>query len=87
MPFMRPVTVAVVPLTVKEAAAADGAGTIVNPVTGRPPLLAGAVQLNVADPSPVVATTFVTALGTSGSVTAVDAAEGGLVPTAFVAVT
>jgi hypothetical protein len=87
VPFVRPVTVAVTPVTEKTAEGAAGVGTIVKPVTGRPPLLDGAVQLSVADPSPAVALTFVTALGTSGREIGEDAADGALVPTTFVAVT
>ena len=51
-----------------------------------PPLL-GAVQLTVADFTPAVAVTDVGAPGTVAGVTALDAADAGLVPRAFVAVT
>ena len=52
-----------------------------------PPLSAGAVKLTVAWPLPAVAVTPVGASGTVRGVTAFEAADGGPVPAAFVALT
>src|SRR5690242_13444301 len=45
---------------------AAGAGTTIEAVMGRPPSIAGAVQLTVTEPSPALATTFSGADGTDG---------------------
>ena len=50
-------------------------------------MLAGAVHEITADLSPLTADTAVGAPGTAAGVTALDAAEAGLVPVALVAVT
>ena len=52
-----------------------------------PPLLAGAVQVTVAEALPAVADTPVGAPGTVAGVTAVEAAEAAPVPAPLVAVT
>jgi hypothetical protein len=52
-----------------------------------PPLDAGAVKLTITCALPAVAITVVGVPGTVAGVTAGDAAEAGLVPFAFVAVT
>jgi hypothetical protein len=60
----------------------------VYPVMGDPPVLAGAVQLTVADASPPVAVPIAGALGrTAGAagVTGLDAVDARLVPTALMA--
>jgi hypothetical protein len=56
-------------------------------VIALPPLLAGAVQLTVADALPPVAVMAVGAPGTVAGVTLLDGLEAGLVPIALVAVT
>ncbi len=68
----------------------SGEDAAVYPVIADPPFDAGAVKLTVACASPAVAETAVGTPGTVGAavgVTAGDAAEAGLVPTALVAVT
>jgi hypothetical protein len=57
------------------------------PVSGEPPLVAGAVHDTFAWPPPGVAAAFVGAPGTTGTVLATDAADGAPVPTPFVALT
>ena len=60
------------------------------PVIGDPPLDAGGVQVTVAEASPAVAVPMVGAPGfvtTTAGVTALEAPEGALVPSALVAVT
>ena len=54
---------------------------------GLPPSEAGALQLTVAWPFPATAVTPVGGSGGSGGVTALEGADGRLVPTALVAVT
>jgi len=56
-------------------------------VIAEPPLLAGAVQLNVADLVPRTALTPVGAPGTVLGVTAADAADAAPVPATLVALT
>jgi hypothetical protein len=87
VPFVNPLTVALVPLEVVAVCAADPTkGVTVYDVIGLPPL-AGAVQETVAEPLPAVAETPVGTPGTAAGVTELDAADGDPVPTAFVAVT
>ena len=52
-----------------------------------PPLLAGGLNWKLAEPFPGVATRFVGASGTVAGVTLLEAAEGALLPAAFVATT
>ena len=52
-----------------------------------PPLLAGAVQVTVAEALPKVAVPMVGAPGTVAGVTALDCAEAGPVPTLLMAAT
>ena len=52
-----------------------------------PPLLTGAVNATLSDPSPRVATTPVGAAGVVAGIAAAEAEEAGPAPTAFVAVT
>ena len=59
----------------------------VYPVTAEPPLEAGALQLTVAWRSPAAALTPRGAPGTEAGVTVLEAADAGLAPTAFAAVT
>jgi hypothetical protein len=54
-------------------------------VIGLPPVPVGAVQLTLADPLPAVAVTPVGAPGRLLGVTALDGAEAGPAPLAFVA--
>ena len=60
-------------------------GVTVYVVIVLPPLLAGAVQLTVADALPAVAVTAVGAPGRLFGITALDGEEAGPVPVAFVA--
>lgn len=86
MPFDRPVTEHdVAPVVEQEPPA--GTEVTAYPVTADPPSDAGAVHVTVAEPSPAIADTDVGAPGTVLGVTAEDAVDGALVPTAFVAVT
>jgi hypothetical protein len=52
-----------------------------------PPLLAGFVQLTLAERKPATAVTPVGAEGTEVGTTALEGGDGGLLPTAFVATT
>ena len=66
----------------------DEVHNAVKPVIGLPPLAAGAVKVTDTDPLPAVAVPIVGAPGTLASgTTAFDGADGGPVPTPFVAVT
>ena len=88
VPFVRPVSVADVPVTV--ALAPTGLEDTVYEVMALPPSLSGAVQETVAEASPAVAVTPVGALGTVAGafgVTLFDGAEAALLPTALVATT
>jgi len=69
--------------------ATDGLEVTVNPVSGAPPVLPGAVHDTVAEVSEVVATalTPVGAPGAVAGVAAADAVEAAPVPTPLVAVT
>ena len=58
----------------------------VNRVIGAPPLFAGGVKVTVACELPATALTAVGALGAAAGVTAVDAPDGGPVPTLLLAV-
>ena len=84
--MVRPVTVvdSVLPPTVTVAPVFD---CTVYDVIALPPVEAGGDQLTVADALPAVAETPVGGSGAVIGVTAFDAADGGLVPAAFVAVT
>jgi hypothetical protein len=67
-----------------------GDDVTVKPVMGDPPSLDGAVHVTVAWASPEVAVPIVGAPGTPAAdvgVTELEAADGGPVPTTFVAVT
>jgi hypothetical protein len=88
VPFVRPVTVAVVvvPLGVL-AVAPPGDDVTVYDVIALPPLLAGAVHETLACVLPEVAVTPVGALGTVDGVTAVDGLDAGPVPFALAALT
>ena len=87
MPFVRPVPVAVVPVTVNTADGATGETVTEYPVIALPPFEEGAVQDRVAEAFPAIAVTPVGAPGTSGVVTGVEGKDAGPVPAAFVAVT
>src|SRR5665648_624107 len=69
------------------AVAPPGDAVTVYPVIDEPPLLAGAVQLTVAEAFPGVADTAVGAPGTVLGVTAALATDASEVPTLLVAVT
>ena len=85
MPLVRPGTVAVnAPVVV--AVAPPGLAVTVYPVTGEPPLLAGADHDTSACQFPATAVTPVGAPGTVFGVTAVLADEAVEVPAALVAV-
>ena len=86
VPLVSPVTVAPVPFTVTCAGGAGGLMATTYPVTGLPPVLAGAVQDSDADWSPALAATAVGAPGTVGVVTGLLRA-GGPVPLALKAAT
>ena len=86
--MVRPVSVVDVPATV--ALAPAGLEVTVYEVMALPPLLAGALQETDAEALPAVAVTAVGAPGTvagATGVTLLDASEGELLPTAFVAMT
>ena len=84
VPFVSPVTTHdAAPLT--EQVDPPGDAVTVYPVTAAPPLSAGAPNTTSAEPFPRVAVGFVGASGTVAGVTALDADEFGLLPTAFVA--
>src|SRR5665648_799197 len=69
------------------AVAPPGDAVTVYPVIDEPPLLAGAVQLTIAEAFPGVANTAVGAPGTVLGVTTALATDAGEVPTLLVAVT
>jgi hypothetical protein len=90
------VNVYVVPLTSPVTVIGDAPPVAVNPPTfevtvyeviADPPLLAGAVNVTVAEPLPATAVTPVGDPGVVSGVTELEAVEDALVPTAFVAVT
>jgi hypothetical protein len=85
----RPLTVAEVDEPPAEAVIPPGDDVTVKLVMAEPPSLDGAVHVTVAWPLPAVAVPMVGALGAVGAagVTELDAADGGPVPTTFVAVT
>ena len=85
-PLTRPETVAVVAPVVLTVAPSEEAVTVY-PVTGDPPLLAGAVQLTTADAFPAVAVTAIGAPGTVLGVTAALGIEASELPAALAAVT
>ena len=93
-PVVKPVTVNgdTAPVCTPVAPPLVDPHVAVYPVMALPPLLAGAVNVTVSEPVAVVVDpdTAFTPVGASGAVTgvtALDAADGGPVPTAFVAVT
>ena len=86
MPFVNPVTVHVVAPEV-EHVLLPGDAVTVYPVIAEPPFEAGAVHETAACALPRTPTTPLGASGTFAGVTAADAVDGELVPTAFVAVT
>jgi hypothetical protein len=83
----NPVTAAVVEGVATVTLAPGGLEVTVYEVIGLPPSETGAFQDTVACESPAMAATPVGALGTAASVTALDANDGGPVPTSLVAVT
>ena len=86
MPLVRPGTVAVrAPVVV--AVAPPGLAVTVYPVTGEPPLLAGAVHDTAAWLLPAMAVTAVGAAGIVLGVTAVLGADAVEVPELLVAIT
>src|SRR5262245_1269934 len=90
VPFVRPVTVALVAVPAAVAVRPPGDAVTVKPVIALPPFESGAVQVTVACWFPAQASTPVGAPGTVAGdrgVTALDAVEAGPVPTAFVAFT
>src|SRR5262249_23290560 len=86
VPFVRPLTRAVV-APVVEAVPPGGFEGTVYPVIGLPPLKAGACQLTVAWALPAVAVTPVGGSGTVRGVTGSDAGEGVLEPATLMATT
>jgi hypothetical protein len=87
VPFVSPVTVALVAVPLTLADCPPGDAVTVYPVMGTPPFVEGAVQLTVACAFPATAVTPVGAPGVPAGVTAFDAAEAVLVPFALVAAT
>jgi hypothetical protein len=92
VPLVSPFTLVLVagglPVTVTGVCAVEPMyGVTVYVVIVLPPLLDGAVQLTVADPSPALADTPVGGPGKLLGVTLLDGAEAGLVPLPLVAVT
>ena len=88
VPLVKPATVELRPVGVIPVHAGHaGDGAIVYRVIGEPPSLTGAVHDTTADALPGTAVTPVGAPGTAAGVTAAEAADGGEVPTALVAVT
>jgi hypothetical protein len=87
VPFVRPATVAVVPVTVNTADGETGETVTEYPVIALPPFEEGAVQERVAAVLPATAVTPVEAPGTSGVVTGAEGKDAGPVPAAFAAVT
>jgi hypothetical protein len=85
VPLVSPVTVAVVGPAVL-ALAPPGDAVTVYPVTGEPPLLAGAVHDTTAEALPAIAVTAIGDPGTVRGVTATLGDEAGEVPAALVAV-
>ena len=68
MPFVRPVTVAVVAAPAELAVKEPGLDVTVYPVMADPPLLVGAVHVIVACVLPAVATTDVGVPGTTAAI-------------------
>jgi hypothetical protein len=91
VPFVSPVTVVEVagglPLTVVVGCATDPTNGVTVYEVIALPFDAGAVHDTVAWPLPGVAVTLVGAPGAAAGVTALDAADAGPFPIAFVAVT
>lgn len=85
MPFVNPVTLMGEVVFVAVMTALPPLDVTVYPVITLPPLLVGALNATLAEAFPVVATTFVGALGIVAGVTAADAEEGAEFPNALVA--
>jgi hypothetical protein len=87
VPFVKPLTVAVVLPPETVAVKPPGEDVALYDVIAAPPLDAGAVQLTDACPLPAVAVTFVGAPGGAAGVTLLEAVEAGPFPAELVAVT